>query len=192
MNCFTHPGVAAVGMCGICQRGICRQCVGADSAPLICQSCLSRGAATSFARIGAYRLGYEYKSSISIGGWPLVHVAGGYDPVTLRPRVARGIIAIGNIAIGGVAIGGLACGLLTFGGASIGILGAVGGAAVGAGLSIGGLAVGSIAIGGAAIGFVYAIGGAAIGPAVINATHCDPAVLSFVQRWLSTDLPGCR
>jgi hypothetical protein len=141
---------------------------------------------------GAYGVGYEYKSAISIGGWPLVHVAAGYDPITLRPRVARGVIAIGNIAIGGVAIGGLACGLVTLGGASIGLLGAVGGAALGVGLSIGGLAIGSIAIGGAAIGFVYAIGGAAFGPAVINAMHCDEAALAFARRWLSTDLPSCQ
>ena len=192
MNCYTHAGVAAVGMCGVCQRGVCRQCVGADSPRIICQTCLSRRQAAPLMWSGLYGFGYEYKSSITVGGWPLVHIAGGYDPMTLRPRVARGIIAMGNIAIGGLAIGGLACGLVTLGGASIGILGAIGGAALGLGLSVGGLAVGSIAIGGAAIGFVYAIGGAAIGPAVINATHCDEAVLSFARKWLNAELPPCR
>jgi hypothetical protein len=29
----------------------------------------------------------------------------GVDAVTMRPRIARGIIAIGNIAVGGLAIG---------------------------------------------------------------------------------------
>ena len=111
---------------------------------------------------------FEYKSALTIGGWPLIHIAGGFDPVTLQPRVARGIIAIGNIAVGILAIGGVACGLITVGGASIGLLAAVGGAAVGLGLSVGGFAFGTIAIGGAAIGLSYAIGGVAITPALFK------------------------
>ena len=112
-------------------------------------------------RLGGYRFGYgyEYKSSATIGRWPLVHVCAGLDPTTLRPRVAKGVIAIGDIAVGIVAIGGLACGLFTVGGASLGLLLAIGGAALGPGVSVGGLAVGSIAIGGAAVGFMHAIGG---------------------------------
>ena len=47
-------------------------------------------------------------SAVTIGGWPLLHIAGGFDPVTLQPRVARGIVAIGNIAVGVLAIGGVA------------------------------------------------------------------------------------
>ena len=108
--------------------------------------------------------GFEYKSSFSIGGWPLLHIAGGYDPVTLQPRIARGIIAIGNVAVGGLAIGGMACGLITIGGASLGLLAAIGGAAVGLGLSVGGFAMGSFAIGGAAVGYLQAFGGVAITP----------------------------
>jgi hypothetical protein len=191
MNCFTHSRVAAVGICTICQRGVCHDCVSTDTPRLVCQSCATRTVAPGFGWGGYYGFGYEYKSSITIGGWPLVHIAGGYDPATMRPRIARGVIAIGNIAIGGLAIGGLACGLITFGGASIGLLTAVGGAALGLGLSIGGFAVGSIAIGGAAIGFV-AIGGAAFGPATIDATHCDEAVLAFARRWLNVQWPSCR
>jgi hypothetical protein len=41
---------------------------------------------------------------------PLLHICGGIDPQTLRPRVATGVIAIGNIAVGIVAIGGAAIG----------------------------------------------------------------------------------
>ena len=108
--------------------------------------------------------GFEYKSSITIGGWPLLHIAGGYDPRTLQPRIARGVIAIGNVAVGVLAIGGVACGLITIGGASIGLLGAIGGAAIGFGLSIGGFALGSLAIGGVAVGYLDAIGGVAITP----------------------------
>ncbi len=117
---------------------------------------------------GGLGYGFEYRSSIAIGGLPLLHIAGGYDPRTLQPRIARGIIAIGNVAIGVVAVGGVACGLITIGGASIGLLAAIGGAAVGFGLSIGGFALGSIAIGGVAVGFINAIGGVAITPALIK------------------------
>src|SRR5262245_60936494 len=99
-----------------------------------------------------YGYGYEYESGTRIAGWPLLHICAGIDPLTLRPRVARGIIAIGDLAVGVLAIGGFACGLVTIGGVSLGMLLAIGGAAVGLGLSIGGLAVGTIAIGGVAAG----------------------------------------
>lgn len=138
-------------------------------------------------------MGFEYRSRASIGDWPLVHICSGFDPVTMRPRVAKGVIAIGNIAIGGVAMGGVACGLATAGGASLGLLFALGGAALGVGLSIGGLAVGSVAIGGGAIGFVYAMGGGAFGPAVIDGRHCDPAAADFLRQWFGSRIlpPHC-
>jgi hypothetical protein len=180
MNCFVHDR-AAVGLCVLCQKAVCRDCVGREAPRLICRQCDERGAA----------IGFEYRSKVEIAGWPLVHLTGGLDPVTLRPRVARGIIAIGNIAIGVFAVGGLAVGLVTFGGASLGLLFALGGAAIGVGVSIGGLAVGSFALGGAAVGFSYAIGGAAFGPATIDGTHCDPAVVEFLRRWLGVaSVPG--
>lgn len=139
-------------------------------------------------------MGFEYRSTASIGNWPLIHICTGIDPITMRPRMAKGIIAIGNIAVGGVAIAGLACGVVTVGGASCGVLFALGGLAVGFGISIGGLAVGAIAVGGAAIGFIYAIGGAAFGPAIIDGQRCDVAVVDFVRRWLGTGVlpPSCR
>jgi len=141
-----------------------------------------------------YGPGFDYKSAITIGGWPLLHVCGGIDPETLRPRIAKGVIAIGNIALGIVAIGGLACGLVTIGGASLGLLLAVGGAALGFGVSVGGLAVGSIAIGGAAIGFLYAIGGAAIAPAAVDSVRCDASLVEAARRWISAVRlpPNCR
>jgi hypothetical protein len=148
-------------------------------------------------RHGSYAYGwsgyaYEYKSSTTIGGWPIVHVCSGIDPVTMRPKIARGVVAIGNIAVGMVAVGGLACGLFAVGGASIGLLLAVGGTAVGLGVSAGGVAVGSIAIGGVAVGFVYAVGGVAFGPAVIDGRHCDGAARDFARRWLSAFPRICR
>ena len=192
MNCFTHTRTAAVGMCVLCQKGVCRECVGADAPRLVCRDCAARGSVSGWYGAGWYGYGYEYKSSATIGGWPLVHVCAGLDPVTMRPRIAQGVIAIGNIAVGALAIGGVACGLFTVAGASIGLLVAVGGAALGVGVSVGGLAVGSIAIGGAAIGFVYAIGGGAFGPAVIDGRRCDEAARAFVERWFHALPPSCR
>ena len=139
-------------------------------------------------------IGYQYRSSASIGGWPLVHVCAGVDPLTMRPRIAKGIVAIGNISVGAVAVGGVALGLVTVGGGSLGLLFALGGAAIGLGLSIGGVAVGSVAIGGAAIGFIYAVGGGAFGPAIVDGTRCDEAAREFILRWMGPGVlpPHCR
>jgi hypothetical protein len=138
--------------------------------------------------------GFEYRSPITIGSWPLVHICAGIDPATLRPRVAKGGIAIGNMAVGAIAIGGLACGLFSVAGASFGLLFALGGGAIGLGLSIGGFAAGSVAIGGLAVGLSYAIGGAAFGPATIDGRHCDPAALNFFRQWIGSGIvpPRCR
>ena len=184
MNCYNHDRAAAIGLCVVCQKGVCRECVGRDTPRLVCSACIkARGV-----------LGYEYRSRVTIGGWPLVHVCAGLDPVTMRPRAAKGIIAVGNVAVGVVAIAGLACGLVTVGGGSFGLIAALGGAAVGLGISVGGLAVGSIAVGGAAIGFFYAVGGGAFGPATIDGRHCDPAAVEFFRRWLGSWAvpPNCR
>ncbi len=171
-------------MCSVCQKGVCRECVGRDTPRLTCRTCMEQRAV----------LGFEYRSSLAIGDWPLIHISLGIDPVTMRPRLAKGVVAIGNVAVGGVAIAGLACGLVTIGGASIGLLFALGGAAVGVGLSIGGLAIGSVAVGGAAVGFVHAIGGGAFGPSIIDGRRCDPSAVEFVRRWIGSGLlpPNCR
>jgi hypothetical protein len=184
MNCYVHARSAAVGICAVCQKALCRACVAHETPRLVCQACATER------RV----MGFEYRSTAAFGGWPLVHVCAGVDPVTMRPRVAKGVIAVGNIAVGGLAIGGLACGLLTFGGLSLGLLFAIGGAALGLGLSVGGFAVGSVALGGAAVGFAHAIGGAAFGPSIIDGQRCDPATLELVRNWLGEDLvgPACR
>jgi hypothetical protein len=184
MNCYVHDRSAAVGICAVCQKAVCRACVGADTPRIVCRSCVERRAV----------LGLEYQSAAAIGGWPLIHICLGVDPVTMRPRVAKGIVAIGNVAIGGIAIAGVACGLVTIGGVSAGLLLALGGLAAGIGLSVGGLAVGSVAVGGLAIGFLHAIGGAAFAPSIIDGRRCDQATLAFVQQWLGSSVlpPNCR
>ena len=175
MDCYTHTTRAAVGICAICQKAICRDCIARDTPRLICRDCIERA---------PVMFGWEYKSSASIGSWPLVHICMGIDPITMRPRAAKGVIALGNIAIGGLAVGGLAAGLISLGGLSVGLLCAVGGAALGVGLSVGGLAIGSVAVGGLAVGFKYAIGGAAFGPSIIDGRHCDEAARDALMRWL--------
>ena len=173
MNCFVHERAVAVGMCAACQRAVCRECVARDAPRVVCRACAARGTT----------IGFEWKSRARIGTWPLVHVAMGVDAVTMRPRIARGVIAIGNVAVGAVAIAGVALGLVSLGGLSVGLLLAFGGAALGGGVSFGGLAVGSVAVGGGAIGFQYAIGGGAFGPSVIDARHCDAAARVLVSQW---------
>jgi hypothetical protein len=183
VNCFVHDRVPAVGLCVSCQKAVCRDCVGLDAPRVVCRTCLAQRNV----------FGYEYRSSASIGGLPLIHICLAVDPTTMRPRVAKGVIAIGNIAIGGIAIAGLSCGLITVGGVSLGALAALGGLALGLGLSVGGLAIGSVAIGGAALGFKYAIGGAAFGNAIIDGRRCDQAAMEFFRQWLGSMLPPtCR
>jgi len=184
MDCFVHDRTPAVGLCAACQKAMCRACVGRDTPRLVCRTCAERRAV----------LGFEYRSALALGSWPLLHICMGVDPVSMRPRVAKGIVAIGNVAVGGIAIAGAAFGLVSLGGLSVGALLAVGGAALGVGISFGGLAVGSVAVGGLAIGFVHALGGAALGPSIIDGRRCDPETVAFVRRWLGSALlpPNCR
>ena len=102
---------------------------------------------------GGLLWGYEYRSQQEILGWPVVHIAGGVNPETGLPRVARGVIAIGNFAIGWVAIGGFAAGGLTLAGIGLGLL------------TLGGIAIGGVAAGGVALGLIFAVGGVAISAA---------------------------
>lgn len=110
-------------------------------------------------------LHYEYKSSMTLFGLPLVHINVGRFGL----HRARGVLAIGNVATGLISIGLLSAGLVSFGCLSLGLLAAgalalgvaaFGGVALGAGIAAGGLAVGWIAMGGLAKG-VYAVGGLA-------------------------------
>ena len=118
--------------------------------------------------------GYEYKSSATLFGMPLVHIV--YGPGWGGFKPAKGFIAIGNIAIGVFAIGGFSVGILSLSGIGLGLL-CIGGIAFGVVGAFGGVAVGYYAIGGLAIG-VYAVGGAAIGPHTI---YNDPQIKEFLR-----------
>jgi hypothetical protein len=104
--------------------------------------------------------GYEWKSTATLGGWPVVHVAFGIDRAG-KVRTARGIVAIGQRAVGVVACGILALGVVAFGVVCGGVisLGVVAGALF---LACGVNAIAPIAFGvvavGAMAGGVNAIG----------------------------------
>jgi hypothetical protein len=133
-------------------------------------------------RYGIYGMNYEYKSETEIFGWPLIHIAYGYDPETFRPRVAKGIIAIGNISVGILfALGGLAFGGIALGGIGIGLV-VLGGMALG-GFTIGGLSIGLFgALGGLSISSAYAIGGLALAPHYLGGNGIDPEFLQTLEK----------
>ena len=140
----------------------------------------------------------EYRSSASLLGLPLVHVAtGGLVNGQYRRGVAMGWIAIGDIALGVLlACGGIAFGAISLGGAALGLL-PVGGVALGV-FAIGGLGLGVVAVGGAALAWYaaigglaiahdYAIGGLALAHTVIGASSSKSVPLSSIPhapfRW---------
>ena len=58
------------------------------------------------------RLGYEYKSTITVLGLPLIHISFKYRS-NRTPVVARGVIAIGQFACGLVTISQFGIGLIS-------------------------------------------------------------------------------
>lgn len=94
--------------------------------------------------------GYEWKTTATWLGLPLVHVAFGNDRAG-QARVARGIVAIGLRAVGGVACGIVAGGFFSIGVVSVGFfsLGVVSVAAV---IAAGVNAIGPVAFGVVACG----------------------------------------
>ena len=94
---------------------------------------------------------WEYRSSLTLLGLPLVHIRVGDRFAMLRPPV-KAWIAVGARAIGGLfAMGTLAIAPLSLGAMSVGIL------------SIGGLALGGCVLGGIAVGVWGLFGGMIIG-----------------------------
>jgi len=128
--------------------------------------------------------GYEFRSNLELFGWPLVHITKGYDPLTGKRQVSKGIIAIGEIAIGGLAIGGLAIGGIAVGGMGVGVF-ALGGLAIGV-IAAGGIAMGAlVAVGAVAYSLMYAVGAVAHAPYVISPFRVDHEILDFLERFRS-------
>ncbi|MDR1735463.1 MAG: helix-turn-helix domain-containing protein [Oscillospiraceae bacterium] len=112
---------------------------------------------------GGYRQGfpyhmfsYEYKSSRTLFGLPLVHVNIGFGV-----KRAKGILAIGTIATGFVSLGLVSVGLLSLGILSLGLL-AFGSFSVGLLLAAGAVAIGTVAIGAIALG-VFSLDALSVG-----------------------------
>jgi hypothetical protein len=125
---------------------------------------------------------FEYRSEAELFGLPLVHITRGFDPETMRPRIAMGVIAAGEFAIGLLAFGGMALGGVAFGGLGVGLF-AIGGIALGA-FAAGGLAVGALfALGGMAVSFLFAIGGGAVGAYTISGAGVDPEFMGMLREW---------
>jgi predicted Ser/Thr protein kinase/type II secretory pathway pseudopilin PulG len=131
--------------------------------------------------------GFDYRSKATLFGWPLLHVAVGFDPLKGKVRVAKGIIAIGGkakgvFALGGMvtgvfAFGGLAMGLFAFGGCALGLI-SFGGLAVALLIALGGGAIAPIAMGGGALGW-FAYGGGALGVYVVDPIRQDPLAIKL-------------
>jgi hypothetical protein len=174
MNCINHANIAAVGICKVCGRALCRDCLvetaGGIACKGRCEGALAVGAPAVMGMV-AYR-GIRKQSKATLFGWPLLSIAIGVDPEKGEIRGhARGVIAIGDMATGGFAFGGLARGLIAFGGLAVGVL------------AIGGCAVGAIALGGGAVGYV-AIGGGAFGRYVFSGIRQSPELVEFLSRWI--------
>ena len=131
--------------------------------------------------------GFEYRTNLELFGWPLVHITRGYNPLTGKQRVSKGVIAIGEIAIGGLALGGLAIGGIAVGGMGVGVI-ALGGLAVG-GFAAGATAIGlAAAVGGLAYSLSYAIGVLAYAPQTTSLMNVNPELMNLLERfwtWIS-------
>ncbi len=185
MNCINHAFRPAVGICKVCGKALCLECLAETPGGIVCKGrCegkLAAAAAPAVIGFVAYR-GIRKRSKATLFGLPLLDIAMGPDPATGEMRGhARGIIAIGDMATGGFAFGGLARGLIAFGGLALGGL-AIGGCAVGA-IALGGAAVGGVAVGGGAVGYV-ALGGGAFGKYVFSGIRQSPELVDFLSRWI--------
>jgi tRNA A-37 threonylcarbamoyl transferase component Bud32 len=141
----------------------------------------------------------EYRSERTFLGWPLVHVALGWDPETGTRKTACGWVAIGDGgAVGGIALSGgwAAGGLALAGGGAVGVFAlgggcAIGGLALAGGWATGGLvaAAGGLALaGGLAVAgghalAPFAVGSSAEGQFVVSATRQSPDFLERLGEW---------
>lgn len=138
----------------------------------------SGGGPSGSANVPIYRYGYEYKSSLTIFGMPLVHIVYGLGPGG-RMKPAKGFIAIGSVAIGVIAVGGFALGVISVAGIGLGLI-TLAGMAIGILGGVGGFAIGYAATGGIAIG-IYAYGGLTIG---IHTIYNSPELREFIRSLL--------
>jgi hypothetical protein len=109
----------------------------------------------------------------------------GVDPVTIRPRIAKGIFAVGNVAIGCIAVAGVALGLVTVGGLSLGLAVALGVRRSGWAFRSAGLQW-ALSRWGMRQSVPLRYGWGAFGPAVIDGRRCDREAVEFVRQWIGS------
>jgi hypothetical protein len=126
--------------------------------------------------------GYDWKSRVTIWGYPLVHVAFGRTAQG-KLRVAKGVIAIGQFGIGLITIAQFGIGFLFGFGQFLLALTALAQVAVTPGIGIGQLATGYIAMGQFAIGY-YALGQFAYGLYAWSVNRRDLEALAFFVRFI--------
>lgn len=126
--------------------------------------------------------GREWKSSTTIWGYPLIHIAYGRTPQG-KLRVAKGVIAIGQFAIGLIAIAQFGVGFLFGFGQFVLGLAAIAQVAVTPTIGIGQLATGYLALGQIVFGY-YALGYYALGVYSWGVNHRDIEALALFARFL--------
>lgn len=126
--------------------------------------------------------GYEYKSTFTIYGWPLIHVAFGRDPRG-GFRVAKGVIAVGQFGIGLITFAQVGLGVLFGFGQAVAGLFAIGQVAPAVLFGIGQFTTGHVAIGQFAIGD-WVLAQIGIGIHTWTSFSRDPeAVAYFTGLW---------
>jgi len=124
--------------------------------------------------------GIDYRSSIELFGYPLIHIATGKDREG-HLRVAKGIIAIGQFGIGLITFAQFGVGILFgFGQFIIGIT-AIAQVAITLLFGIGQVATGYIAIGQIVVGY-YGLAQAGLAKYIWTAKYKDIDAVQFFNR----------
>ena len=55
MKCYVHKDRDAVGICSVCYKGVCKDCIGTDDPRIICKSCLKK---IKSGKLDVYSVGY--------------------------------------------------------------------------------------------------------------------------------------
>ncbi|NLG82809.1 MAG: helix-turn-helix transcriptional regulator [Bacilli bacterium] len=112
------------------------------------------------------RYHYEYKSTKTLFGLPLIHINLGQGLYT-----SKGIISICNFAYGLFSFGIISAGLISFGVISLGLLLALGSFALG-GISLGAVAIGLFTLGAVSIG-LFSLGAFSVAKYVAIGDHAE-------------------
>ncbi len=156
----------------------CRECQAQVSTEaMICPHCGAPGPGQQV----FLRRGFEWKSSRTFLGYPLVHVAVGRDAQGKR-LVAKGVIAIGQFGVGLITIAQFGVGLLFGFGQFIFGFTALAQFAGGVALGIGQFATGYAAVGQFVLAY-YGLAQVGLGKFLWTAGRKDPEAMQFFLSW---------